>query len=291
MKEEVAVRINQFDVKSVVDEEKAREDNISYICDSISRAKENELLVFPELSISGYIREFNPAFRARFWEKGSDDYPYGDIFSSISDATKKTCSYAVVGFCEKSGIKYECFDSVVLIGPGGIIGRSRKTHLPINEKHYFIPGEVGSVFSTPLGKIGMMICYDMSFPETARILALRGAEIIICIADWGDSHNQLIQWQVLPTTRAIENQVHFIACNRVGGWNIGPSRGNVRFFGRSKIVSAFGEVLAEANDSQCSVTANLTSSDLRRGAQFISVFRDRMPSVYGDILSYVSEKS
>lgn len=288
MKEEVVTRVCQFDVVSVVDEEDAKDRNLSHICDIISESKENDLVVFPELSLSGYIREFNPKFRATFWEKGCDDYPSGSSFQRIVEEARKSSCYVVLGFCENSGIKYECFDSVALIGPEGVIGKTRKTHLPINEKHYFIPGQVGPVFSTPLGKIGLMICYDMSFPETARILALRGAEILICIANWGASHNQLAQWEVMPNVRALENQTHFVACNRVGDWEIGPTRGKVNFFGKSKIASPFGNVVCEGNGSQSTISGKMTLDDLRKGAQFIPIFRDRMPSEYRDITQYVA---
>lgn len=290
MKEEIVVKICQFDVRSAVDRKEAREENLELICDRISTSKENELIVFPELSISGYIREFDPEFRAQFWEKGSDTFPDGETFQLLNEAVNRSGCYAIVGFCENSGIKYECFDSAAFLGPKGVIGRTRKTHLPINEKHYFIPGKVGQVFNTPLGKIGMMICYDMSFPETARILAIRGAEIIVCISDWGGSHNQPIQWEVLPVTRAVENECHFVCCNRTGSWYIGPTRGNVDFIGKSKIVSAFGKVLAQGDENPGIISAVLTSADLRKGAQFLPVFRDRMPSLYADLTGYVSEE-
>ena len=121
MKEEITLKLHQFPVRSVVDDEEGRDKNLRYLSRSIESASENELLIFPELTLSGYIMEFDPDFRAIFWERGADSYPDGESFRVISELVKKSGCYVVFGFCESSGIKYECYDSVALLGPKGII--------------------------------------------------------------------------------------------------------------------------------------------------------------------------
>ena len=130
----------------------------------------------------------------------------------------------------------------------GVLGRQRKVHLPPAERFAFKAGDGFAAFDTPVGRIGMLLCYDKLFPEAARELALDGAEIICCLAAWSvDRHNparrvrddrQTRHFFVVDQARAVENQVFFVSSNQTGRW------GPLKFLGGAKVVDPDGAVLA-----------------------------------------------
>ncbi len=136
----------------------------------------------------------------------------------------------------------ECYNAAVLVGQKGLIGKYRKNHLPFLGIDRFIDTgkESFQVYETPIGNIGIHICYDCNFPESARIMALLGADIIALPTNWPQGRERIVNYVV--NARAYENRVHFVAANRVG------SERGTRFMGRSKMVSASGDTLAEASN-------------------------------------------
>jgi omega-amidase len=119
---------------------------------------------------------------------------------------------------------------------------------------------------------GVMICYDIRFPELARILALDGAKILFVPAEW--PHPRLHHWRTLLMARAIENQMFVVACNRVG------ISGTADFFGHSLIIDPWGEIIAEGGDQEEIITASIQLSDVDNVRSKIPVFEDRRPEVY-----------
>jgi predicted amidohydrolase len=291
LKKEVKVVGVQFDIKSAVDDGTAGRDwNVDYMVKKIEQyGKDNDLIVFPELANCGYIRalEHTSNFRKDFYKNSAEDYPDGYTAQQISEACKKVSCYAVVGFLQRSEIKYEVYNSSMLIGPNGPLGLYQKVHIPSEELHYFIPGPGFKVFDTELGKIGLQICYDMWFPESTRILALQGAEIVVEIANWFEVKNLVWMWVNAPVIRAIENQVHFIAVNRVGDFQVRPAAPKGHLPGRSRIVTGYGDIVAESTyDKEDVIIGTLTEEDLEKGAFVLPTFRDRTPHAYDIITRY-----
>jgi len=188
---------------------------------------------------------------------------------------------------------------VVFDADGSRLGSYRKTHIPdakgYSEKFYFNPGEsTYSVWDTRYARIGALICWDQWFPEPARILALRGAEILFyptAIGSWPTHENPhatdtigLRPWQNAMRGHAAANVVPVVAANRIGV-ELGESC-SVRFFGSSFITDHTGELLAEADQESEAVLVEALDLDAIRAYRVAwGVFRDRRPDLYAPILS------
>ncbi len=146
----------------------------------------------------------------------------------------------IAGVAEKDG--EDLYNSAVIIHRGEIIGKYRKTHLfPLtNEKKHFKPGNKLEVFDTPLGKIGILICYELRFPELFRKLIKMGAELIAIPAEF--PKERIEHWRVLLQARAIDNQVFVAGVNCV--------EGDLDYGGHSMLVDPMGTVLIEGGDYQ-----------------------------------------
>ncbi|MCP4386851.1 MAG: N-carbamoylputrescine amidase [Gammaproteobacteria bacterium] len=187
------------------------------------------------------------------------------------------------------------FNSLVMIDADGtIMGSYRKTHIPdvpgYSEKYYFSPGDKGlPVWNTRYGKIGALICWDQWFPEPARILALRGAEILLYPSAIGSDLNStdtiaLRHWQNVMRGHAAANILPVIASNRIGTEE--GKNGSIRFYGASFVADHMGELLGECdqeNESVLVCDVDLEVSNKYR--IFFNLFRDRRPEIYGDILT------
>ena len=178
-----------------------------------------------------------------------------------------------------------CYNTAVLMGPGGLVGKYRKNHLPYLGVDRFIdPGDMPfRVYHTPVGNIGIHICYDCNFPESARVMALQGADILALPTNWPEGRGKVVKYVV--NTRAYENKVHLVAVDRVG-----RERG-VRFIGNSKIISAWGDTLAQASaDDEEIIYAEVSLAEARQkrivfkaGEFELDFIHDRRPELYGVI--------
>lgn len=121
---------------------------------------------------------------------------------------------------------------------------------------------------------GMMICYDIRFPELSRKLALGGAQVLFVPAEWPNP--RLHHWRTLLMARAIENQMFVISCNRVG------ISGTTEFFGHSMVIDPWGEVLAEGDESERIVRATIDLGLVKDVRRRIPIFEDRRPSLYAE---------
>jgi N-carbamoylputrescine amidase len=186
---------------------------------------------------------------------------------------------------EQAGVYYNT--AAVLDHDGSYLGKYRKTHIPQTsgfwEKFFFKPGNLGyPVFKLSSGvTIGVYICYDRHFPEGARILGLRGAEIVFNPSATVAGLSQYL-WKLEQPAHAVANGYYVAASNRVGTeapWNIG------KFYGTSYFVSPRGQILAEGSEDKDElVVADLdldVIEEVRRTWQF---FRDRRPDAYGDLV-------
>ena len=256
------------------------EENVNYIKSSIAKIKEEEnadLIVFPELSNTGYIKERDKVFGRKF-TKMADTIP-GRITDDLGKQAKKYGVYVVIGLAElHPEIPGTLYNSAVLIDPKGeIVGVQHKMHIPGEEKHYFISGTNCNTYKTDIGNIGMSICYDGRFPEFTRILALKGAEILCMI--WNMSFAQSPELlEHITVTRAAENKMFVVSCNRVG------IEGKNDFFGHSMISDPVGNFLAKAGKEKAIITATLKEEVLLEERLQQPVFRDRRPEMYSYLL-------
>ncbi len=198
-----------------------------------------------------------------------------------------------VSFFEKQNNVY--FNTLAVIdADGSMLGIYRKTHIPdgpgYSEKFYFSPGDTGfKVFKTRFGTIGFGICWDQWFPETARSLALMGAEIIFYPTAIGSEpsvpdYDSMDHWQRTMQGHSAANIVPVVASNRVGVEHIGDSQ--ITFYGSSFITDQFGKKIAEADRAQETVlTATFDLDAIGEARSFWGIFRDRRPDVYGTILT------
>lgn len=196
-----------------------------------------------------------------------------------------------ISFFEKKNNMY--YNSLVVIDADGeVLGTYRKTHIPdgpgYNEKFYFSPGDTGfKVFKTKYGTIGIGICWDQWFPETARSLALMGAELIFYPTAIGSEpskpeYDSRDHWQRVMQGHSAANIVPVIASNRIGTEHIQDSQ--ITFYGSSFITNEFGEKVVEANREEESVlTATFDLDKIAEERSFWGIFRDRRPSLYGTI--------
>ena len=247
-------------------------------------ARGTDLIVFPELANVGYITGcgtesgVDPAFSARYVAAG-EPVP-GPTTEALSEVAARHELTIVVGLAESHPrIPGTLFNSSVLIGPEGIIGVHHKPHLPNHERHFFYPGATIDVHQTPVGGIGLLICYDLRFPEIARVMALRGAELL-CVS-WSGAGSGVADYDHIKYrafTRAQENGCFVLVCNRVG------EEQGIPFIGRSVVAAPHGEILAYADtDEETMLRAELRQKDLLEYRSTLNVFRDRRPELYGAI--------
>ncbi|WP_274364655.1 carbon-nitrogen family hydrolase [Paenibacillus thermotolerans] len=157
---------------------------------------------------------------------------------------------------------------------GRVVSDYSKLHLfrLMEEEKYLAAGERAGSFELEGTPAGMMICYDIRFPELSRSLALGGAKVLFVPAEW--PHPRLHHWRTLLMARAIENQMYVVACNRVG-----TSRGT-EFFGHSMVIDPWGEIIVEGGEEETILTAELQLSETDRVRRTIPVFEDRRPEMY-----------
>ena len=238
-------------------------------------AKEGaQLIVFPEAALSGYVfRSLDEALPL------AEPVP-GPSTERIMDSCRKLNLYVIVGLLEKGRSKY--YNAAAFMGPSGLIGKYRKLHLPyLGIDRFLNHGDLPlKVYDTDVGRIGLGICYDLDFPEHARVLALLGAEVIVTVTNWPEGIEFIPEHMVL--TRARENRVHHIAVNRVG-----EERG-VRFFGRSRFADCMGASLAEGKPYKEDILYAEINPALAKekhqvivpGELEVDIIKDRRPEFY-----------
>ena len=236
------------------------------------------LVVFPECALTGY----NHASRAEA-SAVAETLP-GPTSRHLGAITRELGVHIVFGLLEKDGQRL--YNSAALIGPEGLIGVYRKTHLPTLGVDRFLDPGAGplEVFDTPVGRIGILICYDAVFPECPRVLALKGSDILALPTNFPEGKAVRVIEHVLPA-RTIENRVYLIAANRVGS-----ERGTV-FAGRSRIIDPTGEVIRAASaDKEELILAEIQPEKARNkrvvvrpGEYETDYVGDRRPELYTDL--------
>ena len=256
-----------------------KEGNLSLIIQQLQLAASEQarLVVFPECALTGYC-----------FESLEEAIPYAETIPGSStnrliEACQKLNIHLVLGMLEKDD--EQCYNAAVLLGPQGLIGKYRKIHLPFLGVDRFVnPGNLGfQVHETPLGRIGLNICYDGRFPESARALALRGADIVLLPTNWPKGAEEFAEF--LVNARGIENHLFSIAVNRVG-----KERG-FQFIGRSRVANPEGKTLATASGNQEEIIyAEIDPLESRNkqivripGNLEINCIKDRRPQYYDNL--------
>lgn len=237
-----------------------------------------DLVVLPECAVSGYMfATEDEAARA------AEEVP-GPGVEAFERACSRLGLHCVAGVLERDGDLLR--NTAVLVGPSGLIGRYRKTHLPfLGADRFVTPGdEAPEVYDTPVGRIGIEICYELRFPELTRSLALRGAEIVVHPTNWPTSVRPFADY--LTRARAAENHVFLATANRVG------REGGMEFFGRSQVVDPAGTRRVEAGDGgEELLVAEIDPAEAREkdraivpGEYEVHLFGDRRPELYGALV-------
>ena len=232
------------------------------------------LVVFPEASLTGYVFHDKESARAAAVEAA------GPELAEVAEVCRVADAWAVVGAIERDGDLLH--NSLFLVGPDGPAGRYRKLHtLCLGVDRFTTPGsEPPPVFETPLGRIGLNICYDGTFPETGRALKLGGAQLIVLSTNWPNLRLKREQVRI----RAYENHVNYLAVNRVG------IEEGVAFHGGSMAADPSGEMISEIGDGPgfLHVEFDMTAADATRvvevgGEYEYDYVADRRPDMYGKL--------
>lgn len=249
---------------------------------SEAAAKGSKLVILPELCTTGYMFETREEAR-----KLAEDLDSSNSISFLTQWCKEFDLEIVLGIAEKFGDKL--YNSAVLVNATGINGRYRKLHLWENENRFFEPGDLGvPVFNTKFGKLAILICYDLWFPEALRSAVLQGADAICIPTNWvpipGQDDSKNAMAVTLCQAMAHVNGVHIFAADRVG-----TERGQ-KFIGQSAIVSPAGWPSAGPADETkeqilFSVVDFTAGSRSRKWNAFNNPLSDRRPSIYIDYLN------
>jgi predicted amidohydrolase len=244
--------------------------NLDQVAVRLERA-ESEVIVLPELFATGY--QFVSQEEVH---QLSEPVPDGDTTKRLLDLARARRMTIVAGLPERSGNRY--FNSAVVVGPSGFIGCYRKTHLFFEETLFFTPGDTGFlVWDIGPAKLGVMVCFDWFYPEAARTLALRGADVIA-----HPSNLVLPHCPDAMVTRCLENRVFSVTANRTGTEARG-GKDALTFVGQSEIVTPRGKILHRASHDQDELTVVEIDPTQARDKQlnaYNDLLRDRRSSTY-----------
>ena len=251
------------------------EANVDKAIEAISRI-EADLVVLPELFSTGYqfISRQEVADLA-------EEIPSGKTCRRMITTAQDRDVFLIYGLAEREENHF--YNSAAVVGPEGYVGRYQKTHLFAEEKEFFSPGTTGfQVFDLGQATIGIMICFDWWFPESARVLALLGADIICHPANL-----VLPQCQEAMRTRSLENGVFTVTANRVGIESRG-GKDPLTFTGKSQIVDHRGRVITELEAGETGIGLIDIDPAMARNKRITprnDRFKDRRPEYYGALMS------
>ncbi|MFN8530966.1 MAG: carbon-nitrogen hydrolase family protein [Anaerolineae bacterium] len=257
------------------------EDNLVKMSEMISKIASQQkvdLIVFPELITSGY------ELGLRFTEL-AQRVP-GATVNLISQRANEYGVYIAFGMVTKEKVESVIYNSAVMVGPEGeLLEAYNKIHLRGEERMAFREGYRMPVIETEVGNIGLMIGYDLAFPEVARSLVLDGADILCCVANWEAS--QIDEWKTYLRARAYENAVYVVGANRVG------EDVTLTFGGESMVVGPRGQIyasLAGETDPETGAplegfaVARIDLDEVRRNREEYQLIQNRQPTVYKPIV-------
>lgn len=267
MKEKFKIALAQITCKRA-----DKKENLKKIENFVEKAKNQsaDLVVFPELSLTGYV------VRDQIYELAETiPGPSTEVIEKIAEKTKTYIVFGMPELSEKT--QATIYNTAVLVGPKGYIGKYRKMYLPTHsvfeEKRYFRPGYQAAAFDTEIGKIGLIICYDIFFPEVSRLTRLKGAQLIVCIS--ASPAVRKTFFEILTAARAIENTAFLAYVNLVGIEN------GLQFWGGSRLIAPNGKVLVKAKyDEEDLVMCDVNYSDIKPIETFVPTLKDLRPELF-----------
>jgi nitrilase len=237
-----------------------------------------DLLVLPDATLGGYLSDL----------RHPDPLAVPPALTEDSSELRRICALAgsmvvCVGYAEAAGDLLH--NSAVCVSGDGILGRHRKVHQPLGEALVYAAGTSFSAFDTPVGRLGMLIDYDKTFPEAARSLALDGASVLACLSAWPasvtDRASRLPQdrqsrlFDLYDSARAAENQVVWVSSNQTG------VMGGLRFLGQAKVVGPGGDVLARTTSKGGLAVATVdVAAEVARSRRILHHLAELTPSAY-----------
>lgn len=248
------------------------EKNVAEACGLIAQAAENgaDLVILPELFSTGYHLDTIGPHILDLAEPID-----GPSVRALQQAAREAKCYVVAGVAlirEVGGVPY---NSAVLIDrEGNVAGSYDKVHLWALERFYFRAGASYPVFDTDFGRIGIIICYDLGFPEAARSLALQGADLVVCPSAW--CVEDMDVWEINAPARALENTVFLAAVNRFG-----REGGDLYMPGRSMVCNPRGRKLGQLDEEKAGILyVDLDASDIDTYRVKSPYMRDRRADTY-----------
>jgi predicted amidohydrolase len=242
-----------------------------------ARTRGARLLALPEATLGGYLASLDGPAESLPPALDVDGPEVRRLAALAGDLV------VTAGLCEADGAMR--YNTAVAVTGDGVLGVHRKVHQPLGEGASYAAGETFRAFDTPIGRVGMMICYDKAFPESARALAVDGADVICCMSAWPAARTNpsptlaedrwTRRFDLFDRARALENQVLWLSANQSGTF------GSLRFVASAKVVDAGGDVLATTGTQAGLAVASVDLEAMlatARGGMFH--LRDRRPDAY-----------
>jgi omega-amidase len=236
----------------------------------IGSTEKTDLIIFPELCVTGY------ECGVRFTDL-AEAVP-GHVSLVLGKKAAEFNVHVAFGMVERKRAESTIYDCAVLLGPDGeIVDKYHKVHLWGEEKLAFRPGYQYPLMETAMGRLGLVLGWDLAFPEVARTYALRGAEVLCVLANW--EKDKAAEWSSYLAARAYENAVFVAAANRVG------KEYTYTFAGESGVVGPRGEILAQVTGEADSFgIARIDLDDVKRVQEDFQFFQSRQPQSYREIV-------
>ncbi|MCZ4499111.1 MAG: carbon-nitrogen hydrolase family protein [Marmoricola sp.] len=237
-----------------------------------------DLLVLPDATLGGYISDLrHPDLASLPPGLTEDSFEVGRMIAMAGEMV------ICFGYAEEAD--GHLYNSALCVNGDGVLGRHRKVHQPASESLVYAAGDRFDAFDTPVGRLGMLIDYDKTFPEAARSLALDGADVLACLSAWPasmtDRASSLPQdrqsrlFDLYDQARAAENQVVWVSSNQTG------VLGGMRFLGQAKIVGPGGDVLARTSSKGGLAIAEIdVAGEVARSRRLLHHLKELSPPAY-----------
>jgi len=246
---------------------------------AVASERKADLVVLPDAALGGYLPGFD----------GVQAVDRPEALDPEGSEVKRLMALAgdrvvCAGYCEDGGDAR--YNAAVCVSGDGVLGRHRKVHQPPGESDAYAAGISFEPFDTPVGRMGMLIDYDKTFPEAARKLALGGTSVLAILSAWPASltnraprlvtDRQTRLFDLYDCARAAENQLVVVSSNQTGTF------GRLRFLGRAKVVGPGGDILARTTTKAGLAVADVDPvSDVARARRVLHHLADRRPAAYG----------
>ena len=270
---EINIAIAQFHPR--LGEVNANLERIGDIIDHICAAQPVNMIIFPELATTGY------ECGVKFTEL-AEQIP-GFTIEALGMRAQKYETYIAFGMVIKHKVESVVYDGAILLAPDGqVAGQYNKVHLKPEERPIFRGGFKLPIIETSFGMVGLMLGYDMAFPEAARAMAIDGAELIVVPACWENA--SIAEWKTYLLSRAYENSIFIAGANRIG------DEYTYSFGGESAVVGPRGEVYAQVgkdeNDrpKEAYALAKIDLDNVKKYREELQTMQSRQPSVYRSVV-------